>query len=57
MAVGLKGTNGTQMNSIEVTPAGRKRQQNKAKRFEQRCRKMSGPVKTRKLTPEELSNL
>lgn len=49
-----KGTTGGSLGAYEITPAGRKRQREWAKRFDARCRRLSRPVTVRKMTPEEM---
>ena len=49
-----KGTTGGSLGAYEITLAGRKRQREWAKRFNARCKRLSGPVTVRKMTPEEM---
>lgn len=49
-----KGTTGGSLGACEITPVGRKRQREWAKRFDARCKRLSGPVTVRKMTPEEM---
>lgn len=49
-----KGTTGGSLSACEITPAGRKRQREWAKRFDARCKRLSGSITVRKMTPEEM---
>ncbi|WP_418733517.1 hypothetical protein [Ellagibacter sp.] len=48
-----KGLSGTSMGAYETSAAWNKRQRKKAKRFDARCKRLSGSVRTRMMTPEE----
>lgn len=50
----LKGTSGTSMGSYEMSDRWKKKQRNKAKRFDAYCKRQNGPVRVTKLTPEEI---
>ena len=49
-----KGSTGTSMVFFETSTKWKKKQRNKAKRFDVYCKRKSGPVKVKKLKPEEL---
>lgn len=55
--MGNKGAIGGSMNARETTAKWQKKQQQKAARFDERCKKLSGPVKTRQMKPEELTSV
>ena len=46
------GLSGTSMGACETSTAWRKRQRKKAERFDARCKRLSGSVRSR-MTPEE----
>lgn len=48
-----KGISGTSMGAYETSAAWRKRQRKKAERFDARCKRLSGSVRSRMMTPEE----
>ena len=54
---GLSGAMGTSLGSYEYSPEWFKKQARKRKNFEAKCKRLSGPVRTRQLTEEELERV
>lgn len=54
---GFSGSLGTSLGSYEYSPEWFKKQARKRKNFEAKCKRLSGPVRTRQLTEEELDRV
>lgn len=48
-SMALKGSSGGSLGAYETSPEWRKKKREKNKRFEDYCKRKSGPVRTRKL--------